>query len=563
MTDELRLPAVAARLVAWHNRHPLACRIAVSHVHGIGYLALPFVAGGKGAPAAAAAAAPPGAAATATPAGGSLRERAQARAREPGAAAPHAAATGAAPAAGQRTAAADLAALQSDFSEDLVDPLRPRAVARFAARAGQVLAQAPGDGPLRQARADGAHPGRATVMVYVLTAVIETGTHKTRVLLGSGAAAPVLGRRIFSTPRLAAVAALAALVVGGPTWWLQRAPAAPAPHAVAAAPAAAAPASASAPAAAADTAAAGNAAADTAARETAPSENAARESVAAPRAAVESAAAASAATGRAAVDSAAAERVGVDGAAAERVAAGRVATARAASASVDAEAAAAKAAARTPAASAGVAAVPAVGASAAVPPSPTAPAAPAGDAPVPGAAAPTAGLGAAGVQAPAPAASVARSSAFRALGKRPGAPADIRPLISEEDKARARQARADLRRPAAAVPPRPLPGRAAPPAPGQPPSPVQEGPRPAAAPTAEPAFALTTRALRTRAEADLVLVAMRSLLHTVGAGEVKVEVLAQGDDWRVVGWPFARRADADKARALLVSRGMRVEVVGF
>lgn len=69
--------------------------------------------------------------------------------------------------------------------------------------------------------------------------------------------------------------------------------------------------------------------------------------------------------------------------------------------------------------------------------------------------------------------------------------------------------------------------------------------------------------LRTRAEADQVRVAMRALLQTLGAKDVKVDVLSQGDDWRVVGMPFARRADADKARALLVSRGMRVEVVGF
>jgi hypothetical protein len=348
MTDELRLPAVAARLVAWHNRHLLACRIAASQVHGIGYLALPFVDGGKGG-----------------------------------------------------------------------------------------------------------------------TAAVETRIRKTRVRLGSGAAAPVPGRRIFSTPRLAAVAALAALMVGGPGWWLQRD--APAPGAALAAVATATPASAATLA-----AAARSAAADTTDRA-----NAAGESAAA---------------GRAAAESATAEPI------------------------------AARAAATTPAPSAGVAAVPAAGASA----------------------------------------SARRPSPFRALGPRPGAPAAIRPLISEEDKARARQARADLQRTAAAPPP---PGRAASPAPGQPPRRAQEEPRPAAerlaAPSAGPAFALTTRALRTRAEADLVLVAMRSLLRTVSAGVVKVEVLSQGDDWRVVGWPFAHRADADKARALLVSRGMRVEVVGF
>ena len=77
------------------------------------------------------------------------------------------------------------------------------------------------------------------------------------------------------------------------------------------------------------------------------------------------------------------------------------------------------------------------------------------------------------------------------------------------------------------------------------------------------AFALSTRPLRTRAEAEQLQVAMQSLLKTVGAARMKVDVLPEGDDWRVVGWPFANRADADEARALLVSRGMRVQVVGF
>jgi hypothetical protein len=85
---------------------------------------------------------------------------------------------------------------------------------------------------------------------------------------------------------------------------------------------------------------------------------------------------------------------------------------------------------------------------------------------------------------------------------------------------------------------------------------------PAAAPGAS-SFAVSTRPLRTRAEADQVRVAMDALLRSVGAGGVRVDVLPQGDDWRVTGWPFTRRGDADKARALLLARGMRVEVVGF
>jgi hypothetical protein len=43
--EDLRLQAVAARVAAWHNRHPLARRITAAQVHSIGYVALPFSAG--------------------------------------------------------------------------------------------------------------------------------------------------------------------------------------------------------------------------------------------------------------------------------------------------------------------------------------------------------------------------------------------------------------------------------------------------------------------------------------------------------------------------------------
>ena len=199
--EDLRLPAVAARLVAWHNRHPLARRITAAQVHAVGYVALPFVAinvgidAGKGRAAAAAAESPP-AAAGAFAEGGSLRERALARARKQEAAVPPAP-------DGVRTSVPQ-GPLQPDFSENFIDPLTLRQVARFAAKAGQPLACAPGDGPLRLVRADGAHPGRAVVPLYLLTAAIEAGTSKSRVLLGGGAQAAVLGRRIWSPPHFPA-----------------------------------------------------------------------------------------------------------------------------------------------------------------------------------------------------------------------------------------------------------------------------------------------------------------------------------------------------------------------
>ena len=71
-----------------------------------------------------------------------------------------------------------------------------------------------------------------------------------------------------------------------------------------------------------------------------------------------------------------------------------------------------------------------------------------------------------------------------------------------------------------------------------------------------PSFAVTTRLLRTRTESDQVAAAMRDLLASQPGPPVRVEVLAVGDDWRVVGWPYLDRALADKARALLAARGM-------
>ncbi len=83
--------------------------------------------------------------------------------------------------------------------------------------------------------------------------------------------------------------------------------------------------------------------------------------------------------------------------------------------------------------------------------------------------------------------------------------------------------------------------------------------------SAATAFALTTRLLRTRAESEQLQIALRSLLANQGTGgaAVQVELVAVGDDWRVVCWPFARRDDAERARALLASRGLRVETIAF
>ena len=140
------------------------------------------------------------------------------------------------------------------------------------------------------------------------------------------------------------------------------------------------------------------------------------------------------------------------------------------------------------------------------------------------------------------------------------------PGLSEEDKAAARVAVA------AARAARPAVLRAADTAAPAPQTAPATGP---AAAQAESNFAISTRALRTRAEAEQLQAAITALLRTAGtagtagapgapgAATRRVELLPLGDDWRVVAWPFNGQADADRMRALLAGRGMRVEVVRF
>ena len=338
--DSLRLQAVAARVVAWHNRHPLARRITAAQVHAIGYVALPFAA-----PASAPASTPPA------------------------------------------------FALRAAFSADFLAPLKPRHIARWALLHGRVLAQPPADAPLREVPADAAQVG-ANVQVYVLTAAIELGPQRTRVLLGAGEPAAVLGPRLWSPGRAAAAGAGMALLL-------------------------------------------------------------------------------------------------LLAGAGLRLAGG------VRSESVAPVLAAASAPGMARSVSAALA-----------------------------------------VQAAASAAPAAASSA------------DLRALISDADKAAARQARAAL-----------LGARAELSSAGQP---AASAPLPTPAlRSGAPAFALLTKALRTRAEAEQLSAAMGGLLRKSGVDELRTEILPEGDDWRVVGWPFPRRSEAEKARELLVARGMRVRVIDF
>lgn len=89
------------------------------------------------------------------------------------------------------------------------------------------------------------------------------------------------------------------------------------------------------------------------------------------------------------------------------------------------------------------------------------------------------------------------------------------------------------------------------------------GDAPAASPHA-PVWAVSTRSLRTRFESEQMLVAMRDVAGRGDSpGALRFEVLPAGDDWRAVTWPYAERRDAERVRAGLQERGLRVEVVPF
>ncbi len=417
--EELRLADVAACVVGWHNRHPLARRIGASHVHAVGYVALPFSGGGATGAVADAAAEPE------AEAGGTLRERAEKRARQ----------------AQEPPVVLELAldrkTLKPAFTEDFIDPLSPRDVARFARTHAQALARPPADGPLRAVRAEGDAP----LTLYLMTAVVETGTRKSRVLIGGGPKPQVLGRRVLQPQRVALGALpLVLLAAGGIAF---------APRDVEPAPV--------------------------------------------------------------------------------------LASATAASAAVVPPAAATSAAVAPPlAAASGPAEAPALPASASAPPEPPGPPA-------------SAALAVASV-ASAPAADDGTPHLGRIQ----------MPSIKPRLNARAAAAEAAASA-AAALATADSPATMPPQAPAAPRVPASA----AAPPPPPPAFALSTRPLRTRAEADQTRVAMKSLLAAIDARGVQVDVLPEGDDWRVVGMPFGSRNEADKARALLVSRGMKVQVVGF
>ena len=550
--DDLRPDAVAARVAAWHNRHPLARRITAAQVQAIGFVALPFVTRPGAARSDALADLPTLPLSDATlgppPAGSALRARARARAHAPstlppgedpprggasaGSQQPHAGVlatlqTWWARQSGRRRAAALVRgkaklrakALKPAFSERFLPGLGPSTVARWALRHGRLDVRQTSANALRRVLPDLRLMGDsgATTTLYLATAAVEVGKHRARVLLGDGPAAGAIGSRLYSPTRVAgsfAALALAASVLVGPplpqvqdlphteAWkttvaWLRR-------H----------------------------------------SGNDPALQTAGPRlAVVDAATPAASAAASAAMDGEAglppdtvrmadAPAVAPAGSANDSASAGASGSPPQALADPLAEAT------ELPVRMAD--AVPQRRDPAAPPLFP--------DDPPPGVERPEA-------VPPEPAAAPRKPAAALNPVLRGGL-ASIKPQMDEESKAAARKAVADLRAARGEAAPAPTPGMLRVAA-----APVPPAVKQAAA--GAPAYALATRLLRTRAESEQVLVAWRALLARDPRYPLNVSVMPAGDDWRVVSWPFTSQQDAERARSLLAARGLRAETIDF
>ena len=195
---------VADRVVAWHNRHPLAQRIRRTDVQSVGIVQLPF--GREPEPAWHAEPARRGFWQVMFP--GRLRRR-----------------------------------VWPAFSEDALPEIGVQALQAFARRHGYLDRPGPADLPIRELQLDdallaaGAKSGASQRDErFLVTAAIDAGMRRPRVVLGQGRISPVLGQRMWSLPRLAALGGgvMLCLVAGVAALWLR----AMAPRSVGPAPAA-------------------------------------------------------------------------------------------------------------------------------------------------------------------------------------------------------------------------------------------------------------------------------------------------------------------------------------
>ncbi|KQW42779.1 MULTISPECIES: hypothetical protein [unclassified Roseateles] len=225
-----RLPE---QIVAWHNRHPLARRIAVGDVHTIGVVALPFVR-------------------ASAEAGGLVEpvltdavtfDELAAAPRQSRLAAWRQRLLGIARLLGRRPRTQWRA-----FNEKFLPGLSPAGVERFALAHGFVEPPAtPDTRPWRVIVIDesmaSAHSGWPFEL-YLMTAGIDVGSGRTRVLAGRGIPSEIAGRRLWDARRVGAAAAVVVLLTAAGAWalWPQRAAAPlPAPPLAASAASAASP----------------------------------------------------------------------------------------------------------------------------------------------------------------------------------------------------------------------------------------------------------------------------------------------------------------------------------
>lgn len=180
--DDPAIHDPVARVVTWHNRHPLAQRIQPEHVSGVGVVSLPFVAADE----------PPAKPWQRWPK--MLWQKVLLLARRP-----------------EKPAFAPR--LKAAFSEDLIAPISAKRVAAFALRHGSPERPGAADLPQREVAVDEKLASGSVVRLYLITACVEKGKGRVRVLQGSVAKAKFLGARLWEKPKTAAAAAVAVLLV--------------------------------------------------------------------------------------------------------------------------------------------------------------------------------------------------------------------------------------------------------------------------------------------------------------------------------------------------------------
>lgn len=230
------IPQAIAQVVAWHNRHPLAERITPAQVLSVGVVALPFVVKlPKGATTAHGTEPLLEPALEAASAASSLRERANAAASGAVTAAPK-------PAASVPDAADDAVPGRRAFSERFMPQPSLRRIATFARRFGSLVAPDASLGPRRDVAMDHKLGSGGTVLRFLGTAAIENGERRVRVLWALAAPHHVLGPRLWSRARVAALGAASStcvMLAAAIPLWRQPVPATVMPPAVVTASAAA------------------------------------------------------------------------------------------------------------------------------------------------------------------------------------------------------------------------------------------------------------------------------------------------------------------------------------